>query len=313
MADDYRTAKVFENHGIDFCCGGKVSLEAACTEKRDRSCYHDKGAGAVMSEPVERNHNYASWELPFLVDYIINVHHTYVKENTGQLAGLCPQDRRCPWRSPSGGDQDCLHLDTVAADLAAHLREEEEVFFPAIKRADAARKEGSAPEVKDIETIRNSIKKLTHEHEEVGDAIHTIRFLCEGLCDTGESATPSWSPTRNSRIRGRPAQACTPREQHTLLRRHCCSKRRWTRKRETAEKGVRVMIKLGTIGSAAWRDVGGRDFGFWGGHALAHCDTTSGPIIPEAKVAWKRATQPPSLSGSGRKNGRRLGLPLQRQ
>jgi iron-sulfur cluster repair protein YtfE (RIC family) len=33
VADDYRTAKVFENHGIDFCCGGKVTLGAACTEK----------------------------------------------------------------------------------------------------------------------------------------------------------------------------------------------------------------------------------------------------------------------------------------
>ncbi|MDD2856782.1 MAG: DUF542 domain-containing protein, partial [Desulfuromonadaceae bacterium] len=30
VAADYRTAKVFETHGIDFCCGGKVALSAIC-------------------------------------------------------------------------------------------------------------------------------------------------------------------------------------------------------------------------------------------------------------------------------------------
>ncbi|MBI3985737.1 MAG: DUF542 domain-containing protein [Lentisphaerae bacterium] len=30
VAGDYRTAKVFESHKIDFCCGGNVALAAAC-------------------------------------------------------------------------------------------------------------------------------------------------------------------------------------------------------------------------------------------------------------------------------------------
>jgi regulator of cell morphogenesis and NO signaling len=33
VAANFRTARVFENHGIDFCCGGKVALETTCTEK----------------------------------------------------------------------------------------------------------------------------------------------------------------------------------------------------------------------------------------------------------------------------------------
>jgi len=33
VAGDYRTAAVFEKHGIDFCCGGSVTLAAACAEK----------------------------------------------------------------------------------------------------------------------------------------------------------------------------------------------------------------------------------------------------------------------------------------
>jgi regulator of cell morphogenesis and NO signaling len=186
VADDYRTAKVFENHGIDFCCGGKVSLGAACTEKEIDLATMTRELGAVLSEPVERNHNYASWELPFLADYIINVHHTYVKENTGQLAAYAHKIADVHGAHHPEVIKIASIFDRVAADLAAHLREEEEVFFPAIKRADAARKEGSASEVKDIETIRNSIKKLTHEHEGVGDAIHTIRFLAKDYAIPGD-------------------------------------------------------------------------------------------------------------------------------
>jgi regulator of cell morphogenesis and NO signaling len=86
VAGDYRTAKVFESHKIDFCCGGNVALAAACKAKGIDLAAITRELDAVKSEPVERSQNYASWELPFLADYIINAHHTYLKENTGQIS-----------------------------------------------------------------------------------------------------------------------------------------------------------------------------------------------------------------------------------
>lgn len=32
VADDYRTAEVFQRHGIDFCCGGEKALSVAYSE-----------------------------------------------------------------------------------------------------------------------------------------------------------------------------------------------------------------------------------------------------------------------------------------
>ena len=186
VADDYRTAKVFENHGIDFCCGGKVSLGAACTEKGIDLATITTELGAVMSEPVERNQNYASWELPFLADYITNVHHTYVKENIGQIAAYAHKIADVHGANHPEVIKIATIFGKIAIDMTAHLREEEEILFPAIRRVDAAKKGGSAPEVKDIETIRDSIRKLSPEHEVIGDAIHTIRFLAKDYAIPGD-------------------------------------------------------------------------------------------------------------------------------
>ena len=86
VSEDFRTAKVFENRGIDFCCGGSISLAATCIrEKIDLAEITDE-IEAVKKEPLERAMNFASWGLPFLADYINNVHHFYLKENTGRVS-----------------------------------------------------------------------------------------------------------------------------------------------------------------------------------------------------------------------------------
>lgn len=53
-------------------------------------------------------------------------------------------------------------------------------FFPVIKRFDRDRKAGATPADEDTLIIKNSLEKLILEHEEAGDAIHTIRRLAKG-------------------------------------------------------------------------------------------------------------------------------------
>jgi len=186
VADDYRTARVFENHGIDFCCGGNVTLAATCAQKGIDLAAITGELERVKSGPVERSQNYVLWEMPFLADYIINAHHTYLKENTGQIAAYTHKIAAIHGAHHPEVIEIAAIFDKIASDMVIHLRKEEEVFFPAIKRADAAKKAGAAPAPKDLETIEDSLKKLSHEHEEIGDAIHTIRHLAKEYAIPGD-------------------------------------------------------------------------------------------------------------------------------
>lgn len=187
VAADFRTAKVFENHGIDFCCGGKIALAATCTGKGLDLAMITRELEAVKGEPVERSQNYSSWALPFLADYIVNTHHLYLKENDEQIAAYARKIAGVHGARHPEVIQISTIFDKIATDMATHLKEEEEVFFPALKRADAAGIAGATPDVKDRETIRDSLLKLHREHEEIGDAVHTIRHLSKDYAIPGDA------------------------------------------------------------------------------------------------------------------------------
>lgn len=177
VADDYRSAAVFEKHGIDFCCGGDVSLLAVCQVKQlDPEALLAELATA-QREPIERSRNYAAWELPFLADYIVAVHHAYIKENAGPIEAYARKIAEVHGAHHPEVKEIATLFARMAVELEAHLREEEEVCFPAMKRAVAARKIGLLPDPLDLELIRTDLAKLRKEHDEVGAAIHTIRHL----------------------------------------------------------------------------------------------------------------------------------------
>ncbi len=140
---------------------------------------------AAKSQPIDRSRNFAAWELPFLADYIVNTHHGYLHDNTGQLLGYVRKIAEVHGAHHPEVIEIAKIFSKIATGLRDHLREEEQVLFPAIKRIDAARKAGEAPAQKDVETVGTSLAKLGLEHEAIGEAVHEIRHL------SGNYAIPS--------------------------------------------------------------------------------------------------------------------------
>jgi len=186
VAADYRTAKVFEKHGIDFCCGGKIPLATACRESGIDPSVISREIEAAGNEPMEQDQNYAAWGLPFLADYIINTHHAYLNENMHKISAYADKITQVHGDRHPELIEIARIFAKIAIDMVAHLREEEEVFFPAIKRIDAAATAGTEPEAGDREILKTCLAKLDHEHEEIGDAVHTIRDLSSNYAVPGD-------------------------------------------------------------------------------------------------------------------------------
>jgi regulator of cell morphogenesis and NO signaling len=187
VAEDYRTSKVFEKYGIDFCCGGKVALSAACREKGIDTGAVLREIESVKSTPLDRGQNYSAWELSFLADYIVNTHHAWLRDNMEQIAVYARKVAEVHGANHPEVIEIAKIFDRIATDMTAHLREEEEVFFPAVKRISAAGKSGQEADIRDLAIIRESLKKLDAEHNEIGDAVHTIRGLSKDYAIPGDA------------------------------------------------------------------------------------------------------------------------------
>jgi len=177
VSADWRSAAVFEKHGIDFCCGGSQTLGAACSAKglEPEAILHE--LSQALAAPAEGVPDYVTWKSSDLADHIIRTHHAWLAENTSLIT---------TWTAKIASVHGTRHPELVriaaifagiAADLTGHLAAEEEVFFPAIKRLEAARNSQRAPLSADLSAVRSSLASLGAEHEKIGDAVHEIRRL----------------------------------------------------------------------------------------------------------------------------------------
>lgn len=175
VADDYRAARIFQKYQIDFCCGGHLLLQDACRNQGIEPNAIVEEIAALQSEPADQSKNYTAWKWPFLVDYIVNVHHSYINEHGPNLSLHTQKTAEVHGERHPEIREIATIFNRMMDELKEHLRKEEESFFPAIKRLSATQKEAVSPG--ELDVIRDDLTKLRTEHEPVGDMLHAIRRL----------------------------------------------------------------------------------------------------------------------------------------
>lgn len=177
VAENFRTAQIFEDYGIDFCCGGKKSVSEACGEK---GINPDELTGKLTELTRNQNntHNdYNSWELDFLIDYIINNHHGYVKKSLPVISGHAEKVVLKHGTNHPEVIKISELFSGIKAELEAHMQKEELMLFPYIKNlVEAERKSFKIP-LPPFGSIENPIQVMEAEHDSAGNAIGEINSL----------------------------------------------------------------------------------------------------------------------------------------
>jgi regulator of cell morphogenesis and NO signaling len=179
VADNFRTAQVFESLGIDFCCGGKNSINDACMAKGidpDFVVKEISKAGDVNSTAS----HFSTWDVDFLIDYIVNNHHSYV------LTSLPTIEHHLQKVIAAHGEKNpnLAEIDTVfsllKAELIEHMMKEERMLFPYIKKLNFCYKNSIEIPAAPFGALSNPVRVMEDEHAAAGEMMAQINKLTGG-------------------------------------------------------------------------------------------------------------------------------------
>jgi len=172
-----QSARVFESRGIDYCCGGKRTLEEACGRLGLNAAALRVDLGVVVREaPAIPETDWEQVSVGALIDHIESTHHQYIRAERPRLTALAHKVARVHGSRHLELEELAVAVDRVFLELEPHLEQEETVFFPACRKWEKAAIAG-APDPSLIEGVEG----LEAEHVELGRILETIRSLTHGF------------------------------------------------------------------------------------------------------------------------------------
>jgi regulator of cell morphogenesis and NO signaling len=161
------SVRVFEKHGIDFCCGGAVPLTDACRRAGvDPALLLHEIDQAVQLSSSDKT-DWLTAPIPALIDHILDTHHIYMKAQLPRLEAMLAKVLQ------AHGDRHGETLRQLAAvyapmkaELDAHLLKEERILFPMIRTGESH-----------CGGVQNPIRVMLYEHDSAGDALLQMRRI----------------------------------------------------------------------------------------------------------------------------------------
>ena len=162
---------VFQELGIDYCCGGKRPLKEALGKK---GIGLSQFAGLVEAREAGREANagrgdFTAMSPEALSDYIEGTHHEYLRRALPEIGELLLRTLRAHGANHRELYDVYALFGRLRSDLEQHLVKEETLLFPAIA-------EGGAP-AGELVRLANEIVR---EHEAAGELLRALREATSG-------------------------------------------------------------------------------------------------------------------------------------
>ena len=176
VSENIKASHIFKKFGIDFCCGGGISIQKACIKNGVDYVLLVEDLQTLGSSNSQKVH-FNKLPLDQLIDHIVGKHHKYIESNIGLLSKY---SAKVSWVH-GGNSPELIEVNElfqkVAGELAAHIKKEEFILFPFIKKMVKAKDEGTHLSIPLFTTLEDPIKMMEDEHEEAGDIFKEIARL----------------------------------------------------------------------------------------------------------------------------------------
>jgi len=181
VAERPSRSRVFERHGIDFCCGGGQTLAEACSKRgldpnQILSELEDADASTAETEIAD----WSSAPLADLIDHILGTHHAYLRNELPRLSAMVLKVAEVHGeRHPELARVQSIFA-TLRQELVSHMMKEEQILFPGIKMLEGTADDIAVP----FCGVQGPVRVMILEHENAGDALGQLRAL------TGDYTAP---------------------------------------------------------------------------------------------------------------------------
>lgn len=175
VTENINRASILKKYGIDFSFQGNTLLSKACDDK-------NINVKKVIKELKSVNDNnyylkdYDSWKLDFLIDFLINIHHEYEEENILLLKEYGEKVATIYGKEYKELNEVNQLIQEVTDSILEHMKNEEAVLFPYIKRLIEAKNNSIVTNINES-PLNEPIESLEDEHIKVGRIFKRISKL----------------------------------------------------------------------------------------------------------------------------------------
>ncbi|MEQ1947945.1 MAG: iron-sulfur cluster repair di-iron protein [Bryobacteraceae bacterium] len=184
--------RLFEDLGIDYCCGGKRPLEEACQKANvpvDRLLKQlaDLEAGGASTEELP----WMTARLGDLTAHVIEKHHSYVRTEIPRLEALLSKvvNRHGAAHPELSAIQETF--TALSEELLAHMLKEERMLFPFLDQLDAAARSNGPLPVGCFASVEFPVARMLADHDDAGALTARMRSLANGF-EPPPDACPSY-------------------------------------------------------------------------------------------------------------------------
>jgi regulator of cell morphogenesis and NO signaling len=169
--------RVFEDFGIDYCCGGEHSIKEACQSGGVDPEALLQAVRDTMLSAAPGTRNWSAEPLAALIGHVVSVHHEYLKlelpriQKRLEVVYATHRERDAATLAPLPGI-----FFLMKNELELHMHKEERMLFPAIEELERTAKGGSLPP-SPFGNLANPIRVMLAEHESAGASLEQIRAI----------------------------------------------------------------------------------------------------------------------------------------
>ena len=160
--------RVFLRHRLDFCCGGRRSLAEAC----EKAGLDPSEILAELEREAQRGDTSLRWQQRSqteLADHIESYYHAALRRDLPPLVEAARKVERVHAKRASVPAGLADVLTEMASEMESHMRKEEQILFPMIRRGTRG------------EAVYMPVRVMESEHDSHREHLAKIRELTDDL------------------------------------------------------------------------------------------------------------------------------------